>query len=92
MKFGLPKGSILDLQTFLLCINDLPHHVSTVGVVLFAVDTSIQVIDKNKLTLQEKIKRLMIQLGSWFSRNNLAISTDKTKAMIFQVNEPYDMT
>jgi hypothetical protein len=34
----------------------------------------------------------MIQLGSWFSRNNLAISTDKTKAMIFQVNEPYDMT
>jgi hypothetical protein len=35
---------------------------------------------------------LMIWLESWFSKNNLFINTDKAKAMLFQLNKPYDMT
>jgi hypothetical protein len=38
-------------------INDLTHHISNAEVVLFADDTNILVIDKNKITLQEKIKK-----------------------------------
>jgi hypothetical protein len=45
-------------------------------VVLFADDTNILVIDKNINTLQEKINRVMIQLESWFSKNNLVTNTD----------------
>jgi hypothetical protein len=34
----------------------------------------------------------MIQLESWFSKNNLVINADKTKAMPFQLNKPCHMT
>jgi hypothetical protein len=34
----------------------------------------------------------MIQLESWFSKNNLVINTDKTKAVLFQLNKTYVMT
>jgi hypothetical protein len=35
---------------------------------------------------------IIIQLESWFSKNNLVINTDKTKAMLFQLNKTYVMT
>jgi hypothetical protein len=60
-------------------------------VVPFADDTNILIIDKNINTLK-KINRVMIQLESWFYKNNLVINTDKTKAMLFQLNKMYVMT
>jgi hypothetical protein len=33
----------------------------------------------------------MTQLESWFSKNNLIINADKTKAMFFQLMKPHDM-
>jgi hypothetical protein len=35
---------------------------------------------------------VIIQLEAWFSKNNLVINTDITKAMLFQLNEMYVMT
>jgi hypothetical protein len=61
-------------------------------VVLFADAANIMVIDKNKITLQEKIKRVMIQLESWISKSNLVINAEKTKAMFFQLNKPSVIT
>jgi hypothetical protein len=61
-------------------------------VVLFADDTNILVIDKNKITLQEKIKGVISQLESWFSKSKLVINTEKTKAMLFKLNKLYDMS
>jgi hypothetical protein len=55
IKFGIPKGYILGLLLFLFYIYDLPHHISNADVVLSADDTNILVIDKNKITVQEKI-------------------------------------
>jgi hypothetical protein len=68
---------------FLLYINDLSHHILYVEAVIFVDDTNILIIDKNKIALQEKIKKVMIQLESWCSKSNLIINTDTTKAMLF---------
>jgi hypothetical protein len=92
IKLGIPHWSPLGPLLFLLYINDLLHHISNREVVLFADDTIILVTDKNKITLQEEIKRVMTQLESWFSKKQLVINTDKTKAVLFQLNKPYDMS
>ncbi|PNF29254.1 hypothetical protein B7P43_G10478, partial [Cryptotermes secundus] len=92
VKFGIPQGSILGPLLFLLYINDLPYHIFDGEVVLFADDTNILVTDKNINILQDKIGEVMIQLESWFSKNNLIINTEKTKAMLFQLNKSYYMS
>jgi hypothetical protein len=83
IKCGIPQGSIFGRLLFLLYINDLPQHISNAEVVLFADDANILAIDKNINTLQEKINRVMIQLESWFSKNNLVINTLKLKLCYF---------
>jgi hypothetical protein len=67
-------------------------YISDAEVVLFADDTNILVIDKDINTLQGKINRVIIHLETWFLKNNLVINTDKTKAMLFQLNKLYVMT
>ncbi|PNF34312.1 hypothetical protein B7P43_G15814 [Cryptotermes secundus] len=91
-KFGIPQGSTLGPLLFLLYINDLPQHITNGDIVLFADDTNILVTDKDKSILQDKIKRIMIQLESWFSKNNMIINNDKTKAMLFQLKKPHDIS
>jgi hypothetical protein len=66
-------------------MNDLPQHISNAEVDYFADNTNILVAYNNISTTEEKIKRMMIQLESWFSQNNLLINTDKNKAMLFQL-------
>jgi hypothetical protein len=56
VKVGIPQGSTFGLLLFLIYINDLPLHITNGEVVLFADDTNILVIDKNKNALQDKIK------------------------------------
>jgi hypothetical protein len=92
IKFRIPQGSILGPLLFLLYINDLPCHISNGKLVLLADDTTILITEKNIIDLQEKIGRAMTQLESWFSKNNLIINTDKTKAMFFQLMKPHDMS
>jgi hypothetical protein len=64
IRFGNPESRFWARSC--LCINELPHHISNVEVVIFVDDTNILVIDENKITLLEKIKRVMIQLEPWF--------------------------
>jgi hypothetical protein len=52
IQFGIPQGSIFNPLLILLHINDLPHHISSAEVVLFADNTNISLIDKNKVTLK----------------------------------------
>jgi hypothetical protein len=38
------------------------------------------------------VQTVRINDSAWFSKNNLVINIDKTKAMLFQLNKTYVMT
>jgi hypothetical protein len=44
-------------------------------VVLFADNTNILVIEKNRNALQDKIDKVMMQLETWFSMNTMVINS-----------------
>jgi hypothetical protein len=82
---GIQQGSTFSQLLFLIYIKDLPLHITNGEVVLFADDTNILLIEKNKNVLKDKIYKVMMQLESWFSVNNLVINSEKTKTMYFQL-------
>jgi len=63
---------------FLLYINALPLSIQDPKLALFVDYFNIIIIDKNIDTIQESLNRVMKQFGTWFSNNNLIITTDKT--------------
>jgi hypothetical protein len=50
---------------------------------LYVDDTNTFVVDKEEEVLQHKIEFLMQQLGFWFHKNDLILSTEKTCAISF---------
>jgi len=48
---------------------------------LYADDINILVVDKEKETFQHKITFVMQQLELWFSKNDLIVNIDKTRAI-----------
>jgi len=62
----------------LIYINDLPKQFQGMDFVLYADDTSILIVDKDEITIQQKLTLLMTQLEIWLSSNDLVVNTEKT--------------
>ena len=93
--WGVPQGSILGPLLFLLFLNELPDIVQKEAeeqaenndkdpdeIIIYADDNTPISGDKDPLRLQAKVQEEANTVTSWFSKNDMICSSDKTKLLI----------
>ena len=83
---GVPQGSILGPILFLIYINDLPN-VTSLLMLLFADDCSLLITGKTLHEIIPKLNDELHKMCTWFRAHELALHPEKTKFMIFTLNE-----
>ena len=83
MKQGVPQGSILGPLFFTVFINDLPLHVSSSEIDLYADDTTItSSADCGSMgKLQESLNTSVSEVFNWALANRLPLNEKKTKVL-----------
>jgi len=86
IKQGVPQGSILGPNFFLICINDLPN-LASIGtkILLYANDTSIIVTSPNLENFETKIDNIFGGINNWFKVNQLILNYNKTHYLQFNM-------
>ena len=80
---GVPQGSVLGPQLFLLYINDICNVSKLINCILFADDTNLFFSGKC-IKYQCKVMSMeLIKLKSWFALNKLSLNISKTNYIVF---------
>ena len=84
VNYGVPQGSILGPNFFLIYINDMPQCCSYSEVVLYADDTTITSCSVNE---NAKFSSDVQNVKKWFDQNCLTINENKCMLLPFGRNK-----
>ena len=84
MKYGVPQGSVLGPQLFLIYINDLNKAIIHSITHHFADDTNLLVVGKSLRYIQKRINIDIKLLCKWLKANKISLNASKTELIIFR--------
>ena len=79
---GIPQGSVLGPVLFLIYIQDMAYIFNSLKCLLFADDSSLNIVGPNLLELIYRTNAELDKLYTWVLSNRLTINTSKTHYMI----------
>ena len=83
IECGVPQGSVLGTQLFILYINDICYISEILKFILFADDTNIFYKHKDINYLCDCMSKELSKLDEWFKINRLSLNMNKTNYILF---------
>ena len=81
---GDPQGAILIPLLFTVFVNDLPKHVSSSDINLFADDTSASIQAKTASALTDGLRAAVAECSAWFSRWFLTVNDKISELLVIR--------
>ena len=91
INVGIPQGSILGPQLFLLYVNDLPNVSSKLWPIFYADDTTLLANNSDYYNLIQCINDELPKLYQWTTSNRLSVSLDKTYTILFSNKDKHSV-
>lgn len=90
-RIGVPQGSKLASELFILYVNDIYKSLVHSKLSLFADDTLIYISGKNVQDVVNKLNEDLSRVNSWLNANKLKLNVAKTKYMVINNRKKSDM-